>query len=75
MGRKTTMETDYIKYKAKILKELGLKNEVAVESYLRNRTAQCTSKEQREIKCDIIARTMLSDFYNGDMTFVRKEVM
>ena len=63
---------DYIKDKVKILSHIGLKNKAAVEAYLREKTANCTSKEQMEIKCDIAARSIIMNFYDGDRTFVNK---
>ena len=33
---------DYIADKVDVLSQIGLKNKAAVESYLRNRTANCT---------------------------------
>lgn len=69
---KMETEKDYIKYKARVLKQLGLKNETAVLEYLKKKTAKATSESQKEIQCDIAARTILMDFYDGDMTFVKK---
>ena len=60
---------DYIEEKVKVLSQLGLKNKDAVKAYLLEKTANCTNPVQKEIKCDIAARTILMSFYDGDKTF------
>ena len=62
----------YIDEKTDILVQFGLTRKTAVKAYLRSKTAKCKTKEQREIRCDIAARTLLDNFYDGDMTFVKK---
>ena len=63
---------NYIDEKADILSHFGLTKKSEVKEYLRSKTADCKTAAQREIRCDIIARTLLDNFYDGDRTFVKQ---
>lgn len=62
----------YLTEKCNTLVELGLTNYDALKSYLTMETHGITDKEKKENKIDRLSRTLLSNFYDGDKTYVGK---
>jgi uncharacterized protein (UPF0305 family) len=66
-----TKSVDYITIKVELLDDFGLTDKMAVEQYLRNKTANMNER-QMEIMVDNIAKTMIDNFFDGDTTYVKK---
>lgn len=62
---------DYISMKVEVLNDFGLTDKIAVNQYLRRKTANM-SERQMEIMVDNIAKTMIDNFFEGDTTYVKK---
>lgn len=63
---------DYLDYKVKILKQLGLGDTAKTKAYLHNASCNATTELQRQIQIDNAARKIIMDFYDGDRTYYKK---
>ena len=72
MAHKNVSETNYLAYKVKILKQLGLTDTKATEAYLANASRYATTETKRQIQIDNAAKTLLFNFYDGDRTYTDK---
>ena len=64
-------EKPYVDEKAYALFELGLRDIEAVKAYLLRETKNDPTEEAKENHMDRLARQMLKDYYNGDITFIK----
>lgn len=62
---------DYLDYKVKVLAQLGLTNKKLVELYLHCASRNATTENSRITRIDNAARKILTDYYDGDSTYVR----
>ena len=66
----TTVE--YIDFKVKVLKELGMKNTDKVKAYLTTEIKGISTEYSQQAKVDRLCHDMISNYFEGDKTFVRK---
>lgn len=61
----------YIEYKTKVLYQLGMTDHIEVKAHLERKSANAETDLKKKIQIDNAARTIMMDFYDGDMTFVK----
>jgi hypothetical protein len=64
--------TDPTKYKVRILKHLGMTDKEKVEAHLLSKTNGITNEAKLSLRLDIVCRSMIENFYNGDKSFVKR---
>ena len=61
---------EYIKEQSEMLFDLGVTNRAAIEEYFTTETQALSSDFSKERKIERLSRTILMNYYDGDMTFV-----
>ena len=66
---KLTTTKQYINYKAKILKDFGLTNKLAVKEHLAKAVEGMNDRYRMENKIDRVAQDMIMQFLDGNREF------
>lgn len=65
-------EQEYIKEKLRVLKDFGLTDKAAIKDYLEEKLEELPDNSKRNIRIDNICRQLITNFLDGDHTFVKK---
>ena len=65
---------DYITTKCKVMKQIGLSKQHALRQYLEDAVRESPDEAKRIARIDILCRQLLVKYYEGDRTFVGKDL-
>lgn len=61
-----------IECKVRVLKHLGMTDKEKVKEHLLSKTEGITDEAKLNQRLDIVCRSMIEHFYDGDKTFVKR---
>lgn len=64
-------EKTYLEQKVDVLYDIGMSDKHAIREYLKSETKNDISEEARENHIDRLARDMMMNYYDGDVSFVK----